>query len=143
VISVSGFTVIPYQSAYFRASASRRRFAPQVMAYWFTSSRSARAAASFRTSGAGKFGNPWARLMAPCSVASRVIPRITDSVNEWVRRAVCIDGKLPAEGPGETARGPRSAYESVALTLREIPEPNEARGAHGHDEGCLADDAAP
>src|SRR5881296_4088042 len=90
VISVSGFTVIPYQSAYFLASASRSRFAPQVIAYWFTSSRIARAAASFSTSGAGKLGNPWARLMAPCSFASRVMPRITDSVKPWVRAAVCM-----------------------------------------------------
>src|SRR5207253_4826745 len=81
---------MPYHSAYFRASASRSRLAPQVMAYWFTSSRMARAAASFSTSGQGKLGNPCARLIAPCSFASRVMPRITDSVKPWVRRAVCI-----------------------------------------------------
>ena len=32
-ISVSGSTLIPYHSAYLRASASRRRFVPQVIAY--------------------------------------------------------------------------------------------------------------
>src|SRR2546423_14079995 len=54
------------------------------------SSRIARAAASFRTAGQGKLGKPWARLMAPCSVASRVMPRITDSVKPCVRRAVRV-----------------------------------------------------
>ena len=85
VTSASGSTVMPYHSAYFRASASRSRLAPQVMAYWFTSSRIARAAASFSTSGQGKLGNPCARLIALCSFASRVMPRITDSVKPWVR----------------------------------------------------------
>src|ERR1035438_3740496 len=60
------------------------------MAYWFTSARMAATAASLSSSGAGKLGKPWARLMAPCSLASRVIPRMTDSVKPWVRRAVCI-----------------------------------------------------
>src|SRR2546426_135130 len=74
---VSGSTLMPYHSPYFATRASRSRFAPQVMAYWFTSSWIARAAASFSTSGAAKLGNPWARLMAACSFASRVMPRIT------------------------------------------------------------------
>ena len=43
--------------------------------------RIAAQAASLRRSCAGKSGNPWARLMAPCSLATRVISRITDSVN--------------------------------------------------------------
>ena len=30
-------------------------------------------------------------LIAPCSLASRVMPRITDSVNPWVREAVCME----------------------------------------------------
>src|SRR5947199_291405 len=83
---------MPYHSAYLRARASRSRFAPQVIAYWLMSSRMARAAASFSASGAGKFGNPCARLIAPCSLASRVMPRITDSVKPCVRRAVCMAG---------------------------------------------------
>ena len=58
VISVSGFTVMPYHSAYLRASASRSRREPQVMAYWFMSSAMARAAASLRRSGRGKIGEP-------------------------------------------------------------------------------------
>src|SRR5216117_3015002 len=38
VTSVSGSTLRPYHSPYFATRASRSRFAPQVMAYWFTSS---------------------------------------------------------------------------------------------------------
>src|SRR5437667_1628553 len=91
VSSVSGSTVMPYQSAYLRASASRSRLAPQVMAYWLMSARIAREAASLMTSGAGKLGKPCARLMAPCSLATRVIQRMTDSVKPWVRREVCMD----------------------------------------------------
>src|SRR5256885_487775 len=59
--------------------------------------RDALVAASFRTSGAGKLGNPWARLIAPCSLASRVMPRITDSVKPCVRCAVCM-GRRMVEG---------------------------------------------
>src|SRR5207302_1925199 len=62
---------------------------PQVMAYWLMSARIARAAASLMTCGAGKLGKPCARLMARCSFARRVMARMTDSVNPWVRRAVC------------------------------------------------------
>src|SRR5215217_732125 len=62
------------------------------MAYWLMSSWIARAAASFRTSGAGKLGKPWARLIERYSRARRVIPRITDSRNPWVRRAVLKRG---------------------------------------------------
>src|ERR1044072_7438719 len=46
----------------------------------------ASAAACLRPSGAGKSGTPWARLMAPCLTARRVISRITDSVNFSMRR---------------------------------------------------------
>jgi hypothetical protein len=58
------------------------------MAYWLMSPLIARTAASFRISGAGKLGNPWARLRELWSRASRVMPRITDSRKPWVRRAV-------------------------------------------------------
>src|SRR5215831_2922075 len=40
----------------------------------------ASAAAFFRMSGAAKSGYPWDRLIASCSMARRVISRITDSV---------------------------------------------------------------
>src|SRR4029077_4845102 len=51
-------------------------------------------AASLISSGAAKSGNPWDRLTAPCFNASRVISRITDSVNcsafaESIRREIC------------------------------------------------------
>src|SRR5207253_3524458 len=93
VTCVIGSTGRPYQSWYFAANAFRSRAAPQEMAYWLTSSRIARAAESFRTSGQGKLGKPCERLMAPCSLASRVIPRITDSVKPCVRRAVRMSPK--------------------------------------------------
>src|SRR5208282_1264325 len=60
---------------------SRRSRAPQVMAYWLTSAAMAWRAASLISAGAGKSGNPCAMLIAPCCMASRVISRITDSVN--------------------------------------------------------------
>src|SRR5690554_2748529 len=72
--------------------ARRRRGEPHVMAYWLMSARIASQAASLMTSGAGKSGKPWARLMAPASLATRVISRITDSVKPCVRRAVRGEG---------------------------------------------------
>src|SRR6478672_5935936 len=59
------------------------------MAYWFTSARMAATAASLISAGAGKSGKPWARLTAPCATASRVISRITDSVNVSALAEVC------------------------------------------------------
>ncbi len=103
VSSVSGFTSSPYHSRYFRAMASRSRLAPQVMAYWLMSARSAATAASLSTSGAGKLGKPCARLIAPCSAASRVIPRMTDSVKVWVRRAVRMGAYLRMLAPASWA----------------------------------------
>src|SRR2546425_3700051 len=118
VSSVSGSTVMPYQSAYFRASASRRRLAPQVIAYWLMSARIARAAASLMTSGAGKLGKPWARLMAPCSLATRVIPRMTDSVKPWVRREVCMDYQSSyGKGVGKRRREEASRKGVVTVLL--------------------------
>src|SRR5437016_8080319 len=144
VRSVSGFTAIPYQSWYFLARASRRRLAPQVIAYWLTLSRMARIAASFKTSGQGKFGNPWAKLMAPCSLASRVIPRITDSVNEWVRRAVCIEGELTRTRPRRNTPGPWICLTRAAVvTLRKVPEPKQVRAAPNHHDCDQAEQATP
>src|SRR5271157_441479 len=51
----------------------------------------ASAAACFSDSSAGKSGKPCARLMAPCSMARRVISRMTDSVKlavRWLRKRV-------------------------------------------------------
>src|SRR5947209_15242294 len=52
-------------------------------------------AAYWISSGAAKSGKPWQRLTALCFSASRVISRITDSVNcsalaESMRRASCV-----------------------------------------------------
>src|SRR3712207_885941 len=76
--------------------ASRNSFAPQVMAYWFTSSRMASAAARFNSAGAGKSGKPCERLTAPWRMASRVISRMTDSV----KRAAFCDTRLFVEAAG-------------------------------------------
>src|SRR5579862_1724667 len=80
VISFSGSTVIPCHTPICRAIAFRRFFAPQVIAYWFTSAATACCAACLISGGAEKSGNPCARFTAPCSIACRVISRITDSV---------------------------------------------------------------
>jgi hypothetical protein len=85
VSSVSGSTSSPRYHFVFRAIASRKSRAPQVIAYWLTSSAMARRAASLTSSGAGKSGNPCDRLTAPYFMASRVISRMTDSVNRLAR----------------------------------------------------------
>src|SRR5690242_14195953 len=93
VISRSGSTVTPWVRANFSTIASRRGFAPQVMAYWLSSAAMAARAASLTSAGAGKSGNPCARLTASYCKAKRVISRITDSVkysafSESIKRAV-------------------------------------------------------
>ncbi len=95
--------------------AARSRSLPQVTAYWLTSARMASTAASFRSSGAGKSGKPWARLIAPCSRATRVISRMTDSVKR-AALADSVSGRLPIAaqrlagitGRQLAASGPRS-----------------------------------
>src|SRR5689334_11705860 len=65
------------------------------------SPRIASVAAALSSSGAAKLGKPWARLIARCSRARRVMPRITDSRKPWVLRAVVIPGTYHAQGdPG-------------------------------------------
>src|SRR4030095_13447616 len=85
VISVSVLTAKLYHFRYFSAIASRSDGDPHVIAYWLTSPWIAAAAAFFIGSGMGKSGKPWARLIAPCWCASRVISRMTLSVNVAVR----------------------------------------------------------
>ena len=68
--------------------ARRRPGVPHVMAYWWKSPSSARCAASMTARGGGKFGIPWARLTPPCWATTRVISRMTDSVNPWTRREI-------------------------------------------------------
>src|SRR3982075_2085157 len=90
VISRSRSTVLPYQLRYFSAIASLSAGLPQVIAYWLMSPLIAAHAASFIGSGIGKSGNPCARLIAPYWFATRVISRITDSVNVLALFAVLI-----------------------------------------------------
>src|SRR3954470_13917532 len=77
--------------------ARRRLGAPHVTAYWWKSPSSARCAASISACGGRKFGMPWARLTPPCCMTTRVISRMTDSVNPWTR---CEIGRLAASGDG-------------------------------------------
>src|SRR4026209_282604 len=70
--------------------ASRNSFDPQVIAYWFTSAAIASIALRLMSSGAEKSGNPCDRFTAPCFNASRVISRITDSVNELAFCETCL-----------------------------------------------------
>src|SRR5688500_19823520 len=93
------------------------------MAYWLMSERIARIAASFRSSGAGKLGNPWARLRESCSRASRVMPRITDSRKPWVRRAVVT--RAPGRGWLKTSVSRTSSHEGTA-------EPPPFTDLHSH-----------
>ena len=58
-----GFPDFPAPEAIKQAAmASRSGLAPQVTAYWLTSASIAALAASFSSAGAGKSGNPCARL---------------------------------------------------------------------------------
>src|ERR1022692_110203 len=102
VISFSGSTVIPCHIPICRAIALRRFFAPQVIAYWFTSAATACCAACLISAGAGKSGNPCARFTAPCSIACRVISRMTDSVK-------CPTLSLRKCLPGAEKRAPETA----------------------------------
>src|SRR2546421_5415025 len=56
VISASGSTSSPRYHFVFSAMASRKSFAPQVIAYWFKSSAIASCAARLISAGAGKSG---------------------------------------------------------------------------------------
>src|SRR5208337_2052823 len=121
VISFSGSTVIPCHTPICRAIALRRFFAPQVMAYWFTSAATASCAACLISAGAGKSGNPCARLTAPCSIACRVISRMTDSVKcPTLSLRKCFPG-AERSAPASAAR--RGWFGEVFLegVLRETP----------------------
>src|SRR3972149_11146310 len=65
--------------------ARRRRGVPRGIAYWWKSPSIARWAASSTSRGGGKFGIPCARLTPPWWITTRVISRMTDSVNPWTR----------------------------------------------------------
>src|SRR5256714_13989547 len=97
VISASGSISNPRYHFVFFAIASRKSFAPQVMAYWFMSLAIACIATRLMSSGAAKSGKPCERLTAPYFIASRVISRITDSVNWLALREM----RREAEGAGD------------------------------------------
>src|SRR6266536_1207810 len=108
------------------------------MAYWLTSASMAALAACFSSGGQGKSGNPWARLIASCSSASRVISRMTDSVNDPtlpltfipespVRRPTCRDRQryLTGNGTGPDGSEPvecadPAGADGVALLLVQL-----------------------
>src|SRR6266536_5086432 len=72
-----------------------------MRAYWPRPSRIAAIAASLTKSGPSKSGNPWARLMAPCSTASRVISVKMVVPKPSSRRAIMGSGlHLPHRGSG-------------------------------------------
>ena len=104
VSCVSGSTGMPYRRWYLSAIAWRSFFAPHVTAYWLMSPLIAAIAASFIAAGMGKSGMPCERLTAPYCWATRVISRMTDSENVWVRMAF---GIVPGAGiePARHSRG--------------------------------------
>src|SRR6266699_5210825 len=125
VISRSGSYLTPWVRSNFSTVAARSGFAPQVMAYWLMSSAMALRAASLISSGAAKSGNPWDRLTARCFKASRVISRITDSVNcsafaESMRREICAMERSGA------VIAPSQNDEIVSLRAR-MPRPCKER----------------
>src|SRR5437867_3442162 len=79
--------------------------------------------------------------MAPCSLASRVIPLITDSVNEWVRRAVCIEAEVTRERPRRNSPGPSHACATYALEKEPevLAGDDLARGQHDREPPLGAD----
>ena len=80
--------------------ASRKPRAPHVIAYWLTSASIASTAACLTSAGAGKSGKPCARLTASCSIARRVISRITDSVNDAALREIAARGTSSSRAEG-------------------------------------------
>src|SRR4026209_451922 len=90
--------------------ARRSRGVPQVMAYCGKSPSSARCAASPSSRGGGKLGMPWARLMPSYWLFTRVISRMTDSVNPCTRCEMPIIARSPSREPPVPLDGiPRDA----------------------------------
>src|SRR5690242_8412303 len=65
--------------------------------------------------------------MAPCSAASRVMPRMTDSVKECVRRAVCMDWELTSERPRLNSPGPSLTAYSACARPHGLRLPNQMK----------------
>src|SRR6185503_19351714 len=114
----SGSAWMPLYFATFRHRASRSGLAPHVIAYWLMSDVMARHAASLIASGAAKSGYPCERLMAPCLAASRVISRMTLSVNCFAFSAT-NDRGMRAEITGN--RRNRITKMECGLVLRSLP----------------------
>src|SRR3989442_13558142 len=73
--------------------------------------------------------------MAPCSLASRVLRGITDSVNEWVRGAVGIEAEVTRERPRRNSPGPSHACATYALENEPevLAGDDLARGQHDRE----------
>ncbi len=84
-ICVSGSMSICMRGLCLAASAARKLGAPHVMAYWCGPSAAALARRFLMASGGSKSGKPWERLMAPYCMETRVMRRMTESVNCAVR----------------------------------------------------------
>ena len=84
-ISVSGSISRPMARLCFLARAWRKFSAPKVIEYWCGPAWAALARASRISRGGLKSGNPWDRLMAPCSSLMRVMRRMTESVKVCTR----------------------------------------------------------
>ena len=80
-ISVSGSSVRPMKRPALRASACRKFGAPIVMGYWCGPSALTSARRSVSALGGSKSGKPCARLIAPHARLTRVMRRMTESVN--------------------------------------------------------------
>src|SRR6267142_1414229 len=116
--------------------ARRSDGVPHVIAYWWKSPSMARWAASISSRGGGKLGIPWARLMPSYWLLTRVISRITDSVNPWTRLEIMRREReaLPAARDGRDdgdlvallERGGRALQETdVLLVDVDVDEPPE------------------
>ena len=84
-IWVSGSMSRPMRGLCLAASAARKLGAPQVMAYWCGPVWATSARRSVISAGGSKSGKPWDRLMASYFMDTRVMRRITESVNCDVR----------------------------------------------------------
>ena len=110
-ISVSGSRVRPMNRPHFRASAWRKLGAPMVMGYWWGPKRLTSASRSIMAWGGSKSGKPWARLMAPTSMAIRVIRRMTESVKSrffllisCMVKSVLYDDSVFPQSPARAGR---------------------------------------
>src|SRR5678815_295590 len=121
VISVSGSTSKPRCHSVLRAIASRKSFEPHVIAYWFTSLAIASIALRLISSGAAKSGKPCDRLTALYFSDSRVISRITDSVNDFAffeTRRLSVAGVVICSCPAlEKCINERKTYALTGVLL--------------------------